>query len=57
MSTRSDRVVVMGASISIGFDMARRFLAEGSQLVPNARDSDQLDDARPATSRKKGERE
>jgi len=30
MSNRIDRVVITGASSGIGFDMARRFLAEGS---------------------------
>ena len=57
MSTRIDRVVVTGASSGIGFDMARRFLAEGSRLVLNARDSDNLEDAPPRYFSKKGDRE
>ena len=45
MSNRIDRVVITGASSGIGFDMARRFLAEGSRLLLNARDPDKLDGA------------
>ena len=46
MSNRIDRVVITGASSGIGFDMARRFLAEGSQLLINARN--------PRSSRRPG---
>src|SRR5215813_4486123 len=46
MSNRIDRVVITGASSGIGFDMARRFLAEGSQVVLNARDREKLEGAR-----------
>ena len=42
MSIRIDRVVVTGASSGIGFDLARRFLAEGSRVVVNARDPEKL---------------
>src|SRR5215813_1112469 len=45
MSNGIDRVVITGASSGIGFDMARRFLAEGSRLLLNARDPDKLDGA------------
>jgi len=45
MSNRIDRVVITGASSGIGFDMARRFLAEGSQLLINAR-NEKLEAAR-----------
>src|SRR5262249_31220504 len=46
MSNRIDRVVITGASSGIGFDMARRFLAEGSQVLLNARDPEKLEGAR-----------
>src|SRR5262245_51716936 len=46
MSTRIDRVVITGASSGIGLDLARRFLAEGSSLVLNARDPEKLEGAR-----------
>jgi NAD(P)-dependent dehydrogenase (short-subunit alcohol dehydrogenase family) len=46
MSQRIDRVVITGASSGIGFDMARRFLAEGSQLIVNGRDPEKLERAR-----------
>ena len=46
MSNRIDRVVITGASSGIGFDMARRFLAEGSQLLINARNPEKLEAAR-----------
>jgi NAD(P)-dependent dehydrogenase (short-subunit alcohol dehydrogenase family) len=42
MSNRIDRVVITGASSGIGFDMARRFLAEGSRVLVNARDPEKL---------------
>ena len=45
MSTRIDRVVITGASSGIGFDMARRFLAEGSHVLLNARDPGKLEAA------------
>lgn len=47
-STRIDRVVITGASSGIGFDLARRFLAEGSRVVLNGRDPDKLERARQA---------
>jgi NAD(P)-dependent dehydrogenase (short-subunit alcohol dehydrogenase family) len=46
MSNRIDRVIITGASSGIGFDMARRFLAAGSQLVINSRDPNKLAQAR-----------
>jgi NAD(P)-dependent dehydrogenase (short-subunit alcohol dehydrogenase family) len=46
MSNRIDRVVITGASSGIGFDMARRFLAEGSRVLLNARDPEKLEGAR-----------
>jgi NAD(P)-dependent dehydrogenase (short-subunit alcohol dehydrogenase family) len=46
MSNRIDRVVITGASSGIGLDLARRFLAEGSSVVINARDRDKLERAR-----------
>ena len=46
MSNRIDRVVITGASSGIGFDMARRFLVEGSRVVLNARDPEKLEEAR-----------
>jgi NAD(P)-dependent dehydrogenase (short-subunit alcohol dehydrogenase family) len=46
MSERIDRVVITGASSGIGFDLTRRFLAEGSRVVINARDPDKLERAR-----------
>jgi NAD(P)-dependent dehydrogenase (short-subunit alcohol dehydrogenase family) len=46
MSSRIDRVVITGASSGIGLDLARRFLAEGSSLVLNARDPEKLERAR-----------
>jgi len=46
MSNRIDRVVITGASSGIGFDIAGRFLAEGSSLVLNARDPEKLETAR-----------
>jgi NAD(P)-dependent dehydrogenase (short-subunit alcohol dehydrogenase family) len=45
MSTRIDRVVITGASSGIGFDIARRFLAEGSRVLVNARDPAKLEAA------------
>jgi NAD(P)-dependent dehydrogenase (short-subunit alcohol dehydrogenase family) len=45
-STRIDRVVVTGASSGIGFDAARRFLAEGSRVIVNGRDPEKLERAR-----------
>ena len=46
MSQRIDRVIVTGASSGIGFDLAARFLAEGSSLVINARDPEKLERAK-----------
>src|SRR5262245_4260904 len=46
MSNSIDRVVITGASSGIGFDMARRFLAEGSHVLLNARDPEKLERAR-----------
>jgi NAD(P)-dependent dehydrogenase (short-subunit alcohol dehydrogenase family) len=48
MSNRIDRVIITGASSGIGFDLAKRFLAAGSQLVINSRDPDKLERARRA---------
>ncbi len=48
MSVRIDRVIVTGASSGIGFDIARRFLAEGSRVIINGRDEDKLERARRA---------
>lgn len=48
MSARIDRVIVTGASSGIGFDVARRFLAEGSRVVINGRDAAKLERAREA---------
>ena len=45
MSNRIDRVVITGASSGIGFDMARRFLAEGSRVLLNSRDPEKLEGA------------
>jgi NADPH:quinone reductase-like Zn-dependent oxidoreductase len=36
---RIDRVIVTGASSGIGFDAARRFLAEGARVIINGRDA------------------
>jgi len=49
-SNRIDRIVITGASSGIGLDLARRFLAEGSRLVINARDPDKLERARKELS-------
>ena len=46
MSNGIDRVIITGASSGIGFDLARRFLAEGSRVVINGRDPEKLDRAR-----------
>jgi NAD(P)-dependent dehydrogenase (short-subunit alcohol dehydrogenase family) len=46
MSNRIDRVIITGASSGIGFDLAKRFLAEGSSLIVNARDPEKLERAR-----------
>jgi NAD(P)-dependent dehydrogenase (short-subunit alcohol dehydrogenase family) len=46
MTSRIDRVVITGAGSGIGFDLARRFLAEGSRVVINGRDPDKLEGAR-----------
>lgn len=37
-----ERVVVTGASSGLGLDIARRFLAEGSRVIMNARDPHKL---------------
>jgi NAD(P)-dependent dehydrogenase (short-subunit alcohol dehydrogenase family) len=42
MSQNIDRVVITGASSGIGFDLARRFLAEGSRVLVNGRDPEKL---------------
>src|SRR5262249_33006652 len=46
MSQRIDRVIITGASSGIGFDLATRFLAEGSSLVINGRDPEKLERAK-----------
>jgi NAD(P)-dependent dehydrogenase (short-subunit alcohol dehydrogenase family) len=46
MSNRIERVIITGAGSGIGFDLARRFLAEGARLVINGRDPDKLERAR-----------
>lgn len=46
MVARIDRVLITGASSGIGFDLARRFLAEGSRVVINGRDPERLERAR-----------
>src|SRR5262249_10434379 len=46
MSTRIDRAVITGASSGIAFDMARRLLPEGSQVLLNARDAEKLEGGR-----------
>ena len=46
MSNRIDRVVITGASSGIGLDLARRFVAEGSSVIINARDQEKLERAR-----------
>lgn len=48
MSARIDRVIITGASSGIGFDAAKRFLAEGSRVVINGRDAAKLERAREA---------
>src|SRR5512145_647433 len=46
MSRQIDRVVITGASSGIGYDLAARFVAEGSRLVINSRDAGKLERAR-----------
>ena len=46
MSNRIDRVVITGASSGIGYDMAKRFLAEGSRVLLSGRDPQKLERAR-----------
>jgi NAD(P)-dependent dehydrogenase (short-subunit alcohol dehydrogenase family) len=53
MSTRIDRVIVTGASSGIGFDLARRFLEEGSRVILNGRDPAKLESARRALGEEK----
>lgn len=48
MSARIDRIIITGASSGIGFDAARRFLAEGSRVIINGRDAAKLERAREA---------
>lgn len=48
MVARIDRVLITGASSGIGFDLARRFLAEGSRVAINGREPDKLARARRA---------
>ncbi len=43
MSHRIDRVAITGASSGIGLDLAKRFLAEGSKVLLNARNADRLE--------------
>lgn len=45
-SDRPERVIITGASSGIGLDLARRWYAEGAQLVLNARSADRLADLR-----------
>jgi NAD(P)-dependent dehydrogenase (short-subunit alcohol dehydrogenase family) len=42
MATRSERVIITGASSGIGRDVAARFLSEGASIVINARDPERL---------------
>ncbi|HEY6728997.1 MAG TPA: SDR family NAD(P)-dependent oxidoreductase [Polyangiaceae bacterium] len=42
MVARIDRVLITGASSGIGFDMAQRFLAAGSRVAINGRDTEKL---------------
>lgn len=42
MKVSTKRVVVTGASSGIGLGLARRFLAEGSKVIVNARDTEKL---------------
>jgi NAD(P)-dependent dehydrogenase (short-subunit alcohol dehydrogenase family) len=48
MSERIERVIVTGGGSGIGFDVARRFLAEGSSVVLNGRDKARLERAAAA---------
>jgi NAD(P)-dependent dehydrogenase (short-subunit alcohol dehydrogenase family) len=42
----TERIIITGATSGLGFDMARRFLAEGAQIVINGRDPHRLARAR-----------
>ncbi|MDB4976782.1 MAG: glucose dehydrogenase [Myxococcaceae bacterium] len=46
MSERIERVIITGASSGIGFDLAKRFLREGSRVLINGRDPEKLERAR-----------
>ena len=48
MFERIERVIVTGGGSGIGFDVARRFLAEGSRVVLNGRDKAKLERAASA---------
>ena len=52
MKQRIDRVIVTGASSGIGFDVAKRFLAEGSRVVINGRERTSWSSARDALGRR-----
>ena len=45
MVARLDTVIITGASSGIGYDLARRFLAEGASVVLCARNPERLRDA------------
>ena len=53
MSNRIDRVIITGASSGIGLDLAKRFLAEGSSVVINARDPEKLERTRRSLAEEK----
>ncbi|MGH1344757.1 MAG: SDR family NAD(P)-dependent oxidoreductase [Nannocystales bacterium] len=45
MTARLDTIIITGASSGIGYDLARRFLAEGASVVLCARDPVKLEEA------------